>query len=268
MIINENLRKEVLPNKIFALLKFVEYKDRTYTKEQLKNFIQPAKYEERFGVDDIFLKNFNWAKDNNMIDEDIDTKKVYLKINKEYIKDLKVFRAFLANEIFKSYDKDNLFYKFTSYYLAQDQNILWYKSFEKFINSLSGEFSTLDKEFILAWRLWCNFLGLGILSEQFIPYPYDRIKDCLLFNKDKFIWKQKLKIGSFMEELLKYCPELTTSSEKNTFSFGMSLALRRLHDDNFIILEKMQDAMDVWRLQPSNSHNINEQITHITLVGE
>lgn len=120
-----------------------------------------------------------------------------------------------------------------------------------------------------AWRFWASFLGLGYLHGSnrmsFIPNPHVFVLD-LIENAGL----ERGRRYSFSEMMQALQPSINMVvdpvNHPRDLNYGVSSALRLLHDMKHIELEHALDSHDIWRLYPMYSHTIRDHVTNITIV--
>ena len=254
-------RTEIIPERVYALVKFVSYKKRT--REELRDFLQPDCVNES---KQIFNNVYNFALENELIKEDPDSL-LACGLDDETLKNHNTFRKFMADKLLYK-DKGSMFFKYTSWYLAQDKDFFKFDSAKKIQPKLTKEeLINLEEVDLLAWRFWAKFLGVGILHQSFvIPNAAIRIKD-VIEKSDEIKIGTEISFSNFMYWLLEKCPEFKKGISNNNLSFGVSLGLRNLHDQNLVKMQDLKDASEVWRLVRSDFHDIKDTVSHITIKG-
>lgn len=251
------LRPEITPKRVYALLKLIDYKNGILNEEEIYKYIQPNNIQN--DSKEVKLV-FKFCKDNNLIDIDFDNK-VILKINKEVIKDESSFRRFMTKLVYDDIAK-NTFYLITEKILCSNLDIYDLSGFENILLSLKiGEAS---KESILGWRFWAAYLGYGfILNGQFVLNPHLKLKD---FIEEYFITTEdkQITMRTFIETLIKICPEFRGTIDGNIISTHLSIALVTLENLNIIKSVEVRDSSEKWSL---NLNNTSKDITHIEFLG-
>ncbi|WP_227939019.1 hypothetical protein [Alkalihalobacillus deserti] len=257
MQIDTNFKLEVLPDRLYAILKLIEYKQ--YTREELRHLVQPLSNEGELSPVLNYAKTCGWVSENA-------AGKYELNINKEDIHSIQNFRMKL-NSILFSGDK-TIFYLFTEWVVSQDEKILGIK-----VNDYNKENPDLVREgnanFHLQWRLWAVFLGIGNLHNKiFVPNSSLRIKDIIQYYADELKIDKWVPLQEFFTWLKNKCPEFNGCLHDNSISVFLSMALRDLHDQGVIKLEYHQDYVNIWSLTPSVFHEVDQKATHINIRGE
>lgn len=262
MLLDENIRKEVTPKRVFSTLKLIKYKK--YKSHELKELIQPKALsslaDEKGSIE--FNKILSFLIKMGFVEQDVDGY-VTCNLDKSVLESPEIFRKYFCSKAFEG-DKSNQFYQFTSWYMAQDEEIFYQGKLENIITN-NLEFESLGREFINAWRLWVSFMGLGFLHEsQFIHNPYVRIQDCIDFYND-IKRNKRMPFKEFIDWLSLRCPELVRGITGNSLSYSVSSALRNLHDTGKIHLNIVQDSTDVWHLRKLDTHEIQQSVSEITV---
>lgn len=252
-------RKEATPKRVLAMLKLIDFQNNKYKKEDIFNYIQPAKfYDSKIDQKESSLV-FRLCINEGFIRENTD-KTIGINIERKYINDDISFRKYINLNLFED-GIENKFYIITEKILQSDLNLYEYKSFKEL--PLYFRTEGISEEDILCWRFWASFLGYGfILNKQFVVNPYIRLKDII---EEKFINKHNKQIlfKEFILELSEYCPEINKSILNNELSIPLSMALKTLHKLNIIKLIEIKDSEDRWNL---NFDDSKEFITHIQIV--
>ncbi|WP_088103001.1 hypothetical protein [Halalkalibacter urbisdiaboli] len=257
MQIDTNFKLEVLPERLYALLKLVEYKQ--YTREELRHLVQPLNNEGELSKVLSYAKTCGWVSENS-------DGKYGLKIEKGDIQSIQTFRRKL-NSILFSGDK-TIFYVFTEWVVGQDEKLLGIK-----VNDYTKQNPALVQEgnpsFHLQWRLWAVFLGIGNLHNKvFVPNSSLRIKDIIQYFAGELAIDKPVPLQDFFAWLKNKCPEFKGCLKDNSISVFLSMALRDLHDQGVIKLEYHQDYVNIWSLTPSVFHEVDQRATHIKIRGE
>lgn len=260
MLIENKLRKEVTPKRVFAVLKLINKYDGKLKQEVICELIQPSRLSEKAENYDDVKKVIKFLIDENIIVENIDGK-LEINIDKKNISSIRNFKGFCSENIFKNMTKESLFYSVTSEILSKDLEFYEFSGFEEIGNRLDNK--KVDKEFMLAWRFWAEFLGFGnIINNQFLANPYLRIIDRVIENKE---FKEKnYTINRFVMLLKSECPEFVNCINDNKLSLSLSVALRTLEGMGKIKLKYVKDSTDVWKLYYSSIEQV--EITDVEIV--
>lgn len=260
MLIEDKIRKEVTPRRVFSVLKLINIYNGKIREEDIYDLVQPSRLcgkEENY--DDV-KKVIKFLKNEKFVSENIDGK-LEINISKENIKNIKLFKEYFSNNIFKDMKKESLFFKVTSEILSKDLDFYEFSSFDEIGNRLENK--EVDKEFILAWRFWAEFLGFGkILNNQFLINPYIRILDRIINNLE--YEEGKYPISRFIMIVKKECPEFEKTIGVNYIGLSLTLALRTLEGMGKIKINNVRDSTDVWSLYYSTIEKT--EITDVEIV--
>jgi hypothetical protein len=251
-------RTEIIPERVYALVKLAYYK--RLTESELKLLLLPENLNTR---DDVFNKVFNFALENNLIEEGPDGF-ILSNLDEDDLQPANNFRKFMANKLLT--DENSTFFRYTSWYLAQGKKIFEHKSSNQLQKSITREdLIKLMKHDLLAWRFWAKYLGVGFLHESFvIPNAAIRIKNVIL-EDDNLERNKPISFNDFMGWLLEKCPEFKEGINNNNLSLGVSSGLRTLHDQDKIELREVKDASHIWHLIQSSLHEIPNDVTEIVI---
>ena len=246
----------VIPERVYALLKLV--KSGQYTRDDLKELMLPRELNKN---QDEFNTVFKAVSDTNLIKINEFTDIVECLLTDDDISSVDNYIRYMSK---LATSNNNLFIRFTSWYISQNQDVFFYKTAEELSRRLTGEFINMDKKLVLGWRFWASFLGYGYLHDTFlIPNMCVRINDALYMDKLK--GDTSIGFSEFMEHLSKVCPEIQNSIVDKNLSIALSNGLRSLHDMGKIKLVYTPDSNDVWHLFRIESHEIHENVTDIII---
>lgn len=258
-MLDKKIRKEVTPKRVFSVVKLIAVYNGKLTKESIYNLVQPLKLTDK---QDDAKKVISFLIENDMIKENIDGK-LELNINRDNFSDIKKFKEYISSNIFKDMKEKSLFYETTAEILSKDIDFYEYKSFEDIAASLKNK--NVDKEYILGWRFWAEFLGFGkILNSQFLINPYVRILDRIIDNEE-YEGGQYL-VSGFISIVKTECPEFEQTISENKIGLSLTLALRTLESLGKIKLNYTKDSTEVWHLYYSAVDK--SEITDIEIVRE
>ncbi|MCM1988826.1 hypothetical protein [Oceanirhabdus seepicola] len=257
MLLDEKIRKEITPKRVYSTLKFIA--QGRFTEKNIMNIIQPPGLCN--GKQDEIKKVLKYIQDTRLV---VVNQEIFeLNFDKKHLRSGNEFRKYFASRVFEGNDS-NLFFDFTSWYLYKGNELLVYSTMDDVISN-QNKFKELNKEFGLAWRFWATFIGIGYMHEsQFIPNPYLRIKDAIECDVNIKRGKE-IRVSDFINWCLMKCPELKENINGHNISFTMSFALRTLHDMGVIKLSLTQDATEVWDLYRMELHDIPECISEIII---
>lgn len=189
-----------------------------------------------------------------------------LAVSKEQIASISDMRRYVNSKL-RDYP-DGQFYKVTQAYFELDNSIL---SGEKNIAFLGQKMSELtgmqvDAPAMRAWRFWVTFLGFGYLQDMFfIPNANVFLEDVLnLLTLSK---GTSFSFGEFINLISPFAQIIIGRDASNhRINFGLSNALRTMHDNGIIKLEHILDSSDIWNLYPLKAHEISGTVTNITIL--
>lgn len=257
----ENIRKEVTPARLRALLKLVSRA--YYTRDELEGLLQPSSLNK--GDSPEFRMVYKFAMGTGLIAEE-ENKYIKLNIDKDivfndYKYKKKMIEILLGNQ-------EGLFYKMTSWALEQNEEIVKFSKAGDLVKSMREKNINVKDEDVLAWRIWFKYLGYGhnLHGEYIIPNPFKRIED-LVENELEFTNKDRIAIREFTGELVSKAPEFNTSIDRNNLSYPLSVSLRILNEQKKIKLSYKNDTKDIWHLYYMESEKLND-ISHIRIGGE
>lgn len=253
MKVNTQFTLDAIPEKIYAMLKLIEFKP--YTRSELLKMMQPTDTSNVLS----YIEKNQWVEQNS-------DDKYILCIDPGCLKDIQTFRREINKHLFEG--EKTWYFQFTQWYISQDEQLLRYTLKEIQKNNPTLFMGENDKS-ILYWRLWSSFLGFGNLQasskgSKFIPNPYIRILDVLETDKE-LPRGQNMLFKDFILWLNRKCPELEACIQGQNLTVFLSLALRVLHDMNKIKLDRLQDATDIWNLTRNPYHHIIDQVTNIEI---
>lgn len=160
------------------------------------------------------------------------------------------------------------FYKVTQAYFDLDAAVL---AGEQSLVNLAPKMTELigmpvDATAMRGWRFWVSYLGFGYLQDMFfIPNANVFISDILSYLKPTK--GTMFSFSKFIELISPYAQIIIgkdTSSHR--INYGLSNALRTLHDSGVIKLEHILDSNDIWNLYPLKAHLISGTVTHVTIL--
>ncbi|EPB8165280.1 hypothetical protein ACSXDQ_03030 [Clostridium perfringens] len=260
MLIKGRIRKEVTPKRVFSVLKLINMYNGKLKEEEICDLVQPSRLCDKEEKYEDSKKVIKFLKDEKFINENID-KKLELNINSEDIKDIRSFKEYFSKNVFNNMKEDSLFFEVTSEILSKDLDFYEFSSFDEIGRRLENK--EVDKEFILAWRFWAEFLGFGnILNNQFLINPYVRILDRVINNLE--YEEKKYPISRFIMMVKQECPEFRKIIENNSIGLSLTLALRTLEGLGKIKMLNVRDSTDIWKLYYSTIEKT--EITDIEIV--
>lgn len=261
------IQTEPIPERVFALYKVMKIHnniDKNKLQEMLTpDFLNSAEY---------FNKTLHVAQELNLVN--IDGSHIILNNQIKILDSIKDLRKYV-NSIWGSKYTDGPFSKVTKYIFDSGRDCLKYNNVSSMTELVP--FVTDNRE-MLGWRFWASFLGLGVLTmpdkiagspspdnTKFLPNCTIYLRDIIDFlNIEK---GKKYEFDEFVGMLNSIATPLVSKSiTTKQISFGLSNALRTLHDQNIIELEFINDQKSVWLLDKLEFHSIKERVTHVTIL--
>ena len=257
MLFNEKFYTEAPPERVYALCKTLEIKPAT--REELIERLEPKGLNAQQNITGHVL---NTALNTGFIKLN-DHSTYSLNTPPENIRDIRAFRKAVAPIAFD--DPENLFFRFTSWYISQNQTVFDSKNASELAKKLKGDFINIHEESVLGWRFWASFLGLGVLhGTLLIPNAAVRIADQLELQT-QLKTESAIECSVFINWLVDACPETKEGTQNQQLSIALSNGLRLLHDRNIIELIHTPDASNTWSLFPSEFHKIESTVSHVVV---
>ena len=265
MMFQNYIKTEPIPERILSLCQAVADKGSIRVKD-LERILVPEVLNT--AKTSYFRPVFDAASELGLIGTNENEQVIFIG-NKTDISDLKSFRLYCNSCIFN--DRDTDFYKIISCFLSANDEWIKYGRITKsqdivrIINQETGIPSlTLQKDVLLGIRFWISFLGFGLYQENtgiFFPNMYTALKDFIVLGN---IEEKEYAIDEFLDQLYPGVNvSLTGARETMRFNYAMSNALRLLHDNKEIHLQRHSDSARVWHLFPNPEHEYIDEITHI-----
>ena len=162
------------PERVFALCKLVENKDRS--ESELRECMEP-KYLNNGNV---YFGDYRKGAEELGLIRSVDNV-VSLQVDSEVIANMESMRKYLNGNVIPML-RESTFFKVTRAMFLFDSGIL---KMDKSISTYSGALQNAGAERIDAaglrgWRFWATFLGFGFLQDMFfLPNPYVFISDVI-----------------------------------------------------------------------------------------
>ena len=257
MLFKNNIRKETTPKRVFAIIKLIRKFNGKIKTQEIEEFTILKSSEIK---DPIVSKVLKVCVENNFIKCDHDYN-YSLILDDSDIKDFKSFRKFVSKKIFEGNEGDSQFLIISKEILTKDLDFYDFTGFEDIANQM--DVKDVDKEFILAWRFWAEFIGMGkIMNSQFLINPYQRIYDLVILEEKA----KTMSIAEFILKLLGRCPEFTDCISENRIGLSLSTALRTLEEMKKIKIIYTQDSVETWELYSSTVYT--NKISDIEVIGD
>ena len=192
--------------------------------------------------------------------------------DKKILKDLAAFRRYCNSVVFNN--KNTYFYKIARCYLESNESWLKYKTLTD-VNirrevQEKTNISLVTEQMMLGMRFWISFLGFGYIQEggamYYLPNMHVALQDyCELAELEK---NYEYPVTEFLNKIDAYASvALNNAKEARRLNLALSNALRQMHDQKEIVLKKILDSKENWKLYPDETHEFTEEITHIVYKG-
>lgn len=254
----EKMVTPAIPERVYTLCKIVEKKP--ISNSELKEKLEPDYLNN---ASSYYADYRNAAEELKLIS--ISDNMISLNVEPSVIKTTVHMRKYINSMIGEFHNGQ--FYQVTRAYFDLDSNIL---KGEKNVANLAPLMSQktnrqVDAMAMRAWRFWVSYLGMGYLQDMFIiPNADTFIKD--IIEVAGFEKNRRYSFGEFMGRILPYSKIIINSDPNNrSINYGVSNALRSLHDAGYIKLEHILDQDDIWNLYPLKAHTISGTVTNITI---
>lgn len=235
-----NLRPEFSPKKVLILMQTINYGMNKYA--ILKKCVSP----EMFGtssLDTLIRDCINLG----LIEMVGSEKKFKLLIELKYIENEESFSYFMGNRLMK----DSAFLSVTQKLMSIGKPVV-VGSIEELTKILRDDYSNIKLEYLRAYRLWFDFIGLGkYTNNNFLIFPYKRL-NLIISYKETF--KNDVYNGlEFLSQLIDQHPEFETLIEKRSVDLTLSEVLRLLVKKKMIELKYTPDTGTSIQLIKGNS---------------
>jgi len=245
---------EPTPERVHALIKLVS--NYPNSREKLNKIMV---MEDIFGKHtDIFTKTIRCAEELELIKEKDGI--VNINTSNEITRCYCSFRKHIAELVFSQ--KDTTFYKITEWYLAQNDQVISFYSWEDVAAKASQDGIEVVENDMLGWRWWASYLGIGYLHGAFlIPSLTTMLEDCLdneFFHSDKRFTAYNLV--NYLETLY---PVIQKSRQDRNLGLGFSNGLLVLENKGLIEIIEQRDAdrLALYPIHPS----FKKEFSHIVI---
>lgn len=268
MMFFNTIKTEPTPERVFSISRIVLDKA-PIDEKKLESILVPEKLNT--ANTSYFRPVFETAKELKLIGYDEDKNVIFTGI-KDNIKDMQSFRRYCNSFVFSDPSTD--FYKIIGSFLSSNDEWWKYGSVTtsdeviKLLYNLTGISSNkLEKDVILGIRFWINFLGFGYFQENakiFLPNMYVALKDFMFLGNVEA--GKEYAVEEFVDSLYNgSLVALKNSRDSMSFNLAFSNALRLMHDNKEIQLERISDSEKIWHMFPNNEHEFTSDITHIII---
>lgn len=261
------IQTEPIPERVFALYKVMKVQ-KNIEKNKLQEMLTPS----FLNSSDYFSRTLQVAQELELVI--INGDYVILNNQVETLNTIENLRKYV-NSLWGSQFSEGPFSKVTKCIFDAGRDCLKYNNVSSMTDIVP--FVTDNRE-MLGWRFWASFLGLGVLTmpdkidrapqpdnTKFLPNASNYLLDIIVqlnFEKDK-----KYNFDEFVDSLNTVAKPLVSKSiTTKQINFGLSNALRTLHDQKFIQLEFINDQKSVWMLDKLEFHPIVDRVTHVTIL--
>ena len=254
----EKMVTPAIPERVYVLCKIVEKKP--ISNAELKEKLEPGYLNNSSSY---YADYRNAAEELKLIS--IADNIVSLSVEPSVIKTTAHMRRYI-NGILNEF-QNGQFYQVTRAYFEMGSDVL---KGDKNVANLAPLMSQktnrpVDAMAMRAWRFWISYLGMGYLQDMFfIPNADVFMKDVIEivgFEKN-----HRYSFGEFIRRILPYSKIIMNSDPSNrSINYGVSNALRSLHDTGYLKIEHILDQDDIWNLYPLKAHTISSTVTNITI---
>lgn len=248
------------PERVYALCKIVAKEARPAT--EVREKMEPAALS---GDSQVYFSDYRTAAEELGLIINSD-QMLSLAIDREIIASISAMRQYVNTKLREF--PDGQFYKVTQAYFSLDATVL---SGDQSLVNLAPQMSELtgmsvDAPAMRGWRFWVTFLGFGYLQDMFfIPNAAVFISDILKCLKPAS--GTMFSFSEFIELIAPYAQIIIgTDTSSRRINFGLSNALRTLHDSGIIKLDHILDSSDIWNLYPLKAHPISGTVTNVTIL--
>ncbi len=248
------------PERVYALCKIVEKEARPAA--EVREKMEPAVLS---GDRQVYFPDYRAAAEELGLIINSD-QMLSLAVSRETIASITAMRQYVNTKLREF--PDGQFYKVTQAYFGLDAAVL---TGEQSLVNLAPQMSELtsmpiDAPAMRGWRFWVAFLGFGYLQDMFfVPNANVFIGDILKHLKPAR--GTMFSFSEFIELIAPYAQIIIgADTSSHRINYGLSNALRTLHDRGIIRLEHILDSGDIWNLYPLKAHPISGTVTNVTIL--
>ena len=259
------MKTSAIPERLYVLCK--EVVGKPMNENTLKSMLEP----QNLGGKTPYFGDVRTAAEQLKLIS-IKENEISLAVDKEVVKSMDNLRHHI-NMSLESLS-DSLLYKVTRGYLDLGTEVLEHNSVSKMSDLIGREIGEkVIEDDMRAWRFWMAFLGFGYMHDSQPGAAGILLPNVAVFLRDiienlKLKKKTEYRIDEFVSVITPYANiALHNASEKKNFNYAFSNAIRILHDLGVINAEHRLDAKEIWTLYPSDGHDLNDTVTHITIGG-
>ncbi len=258
----KRMETEPIPERVFALCKIVE-SERSISVSDLRNRMEPAGLNESASL--YFPIYRETAEELGLIK--VFDNIVSLGCEENVFSSMLAMRFFINSHIERF--SNGPFYQVTNAYYKKDVGILHgVQNVGQILPSIKQDLTVdVNTDAMRGWRFWAEYLGFGIrTSDMFVlPNAYEFLLD--LINNSRCELKKSYPTSEFVNMLR---PQINIIVDPNdmskTFSFGVSMALRMLHDFGIIHMDHILDDKDRWSLYKMPVHDVPNEVSQISVL--
>ena len=248
------------PERVYTLCKIVEKEARAVS--DVREKMEPAALS---GDSQVYFPDYRAAAEELGLIVNSD-QMLSLAVDSKHIASIDAMRQYINTKLQQF--PNGQFYKVTQAYFNLGAAVL---SGDQSLANLGPQMTELtgmqvDAMAMRAWRFWVSFLGFGYLQDMFfIPNANIFMSDILRFlNPSK---GTMYSFSKFIELISPYAQMIIgTDASNHQINYGLSNALRTLHDSGTIKLEHILDSSDIWNLHPLKAHPISGTVTNVTIL--
>ena len=259
------MKTSAIPERVYVLCKEVAGKN--MNENILKAMLEP----QNLGGKTPYFGDVRTAAEQLRLIS-IKENEISLAVDKEIVKSMDNMRHYINMNLESL--SESLFYKVTQGYLDLGTEVLEHNSVSKMSDLIGRQIGEkVIEDDMRAWRFWMAFLGFGYMHDSQPGAAGILLPNVAVFLRDiienlKIKKKTEYRIDEFVAVITPYANvALHNAVEKKKFNFAFSNALRMLHDLGVIRAEHRLDAKEIWTFHPSDGHDIDETVTHITIGG-
>lgn len=249
------LRPEVTPERLHSLCLLVSKKG--FSSQQIRALVHPSGFNA--GSDQI-SKNIGFAKKLGLIKEE--EGQIKLEVPGDVVESREKFKMFMLEKFLQ----DSAFLEVTRWLLQQDK-VLWQDNVANTVAKIKA-FERLNKEYLLAYRFWYKFFGLGLfIDKRLINNPYNFLRNFI--SRMGYDHGERVLLHSFISELIRKFPVFSVCVQHHSLNFSLTLGMVTLHEMEYIKLTYMPDAPHIYSLFysiPIEGY-MQSEVTHFVFLG-
>lgn len=246
MRIANTLRKEAMPEMVYAMCKLAGYKE--YQKQEFINLMTLENPHNQVARD-----GYGFCINCGFLTESGD-EKVLTPFDEVELANFSRFRYKVAANVFQ--DRGTLFTSVTKWFLEQDRSIFKYRTSNDLASILPLEPELVNiTEYTLGFRNWVEALGLATVastgSSGALVFSVHRLLKDWLIYAEPFRQNEPVMAAAFFRKLSEDLPQFAGLAVDNQVKESLSMGLRVLHNLGVIAIVYTHDSQDIWHLTPS-----------------